>query len=186
LTAVALKSTQPARRTATPPDIGQLFARHGADVLRVVYAATGRHDVADDIVQEVFIFAHQHREELVDTPRIRFWLNRVAMNKVRHYWRSRSRYRDVMERFKRDVPRFGSATPEQDLSRREHAMLIQKGILAIPETFREVFVLFEQQGFSGAQIAEMLDISVNTVWTRLHRARAAFRAHMRESIEEKP
>ncbi len=163
--------------SSSRPEIGELFERYGTDVLRVVYAATGRHDVADDIVQEVFLQAHDQRHKLVAGPRIRVWLLRVAMNLVRNHWRSRTRYRRILERFQRDVPRAPAASPEESVARRRAAVRVQACIMRIPETYREVFVLYELQGLSGEQISEALQIPVGTVWTRLHRARAAFRAH---------
>jgi RNA polymerase sigma-70 factor (ECF subfamily) len=49
-------------------------------------------------------------------------------------------------------------------------------VQALPEQQREVFVLYEVEGLSGVEIAAALDVPLNTVWTRLHRARPAFRA----------
>jgi len=155
-------------------DVGALFDAHAASLCRTVHAMTGNREVAEDIVQEVFIYAHARRHELADSPAIGGWLYRVTVNRVRHHWRSSRRYRSALSRSE-DAGRSVPATPDQSLQRLRNGRLIAQCVLTLSEAQREVFVLFELQGLDGKQIAEILDIPSNTVWTRLHRARAAFR-----------
>jgi RNA polymerase sigma-70 factor (ECF subfamily) len=165
-----------------PADVGAAFEAHAAALCRAMHAATGSRQMAEDIVQDVFAFAHLHRDELYEGPSLRVWLYRVAVNKMRHHIRSRSRFRLVLERLFAEW-RPSAPLADEDLERRQHGERIHAAIQHIPEIYREVFVLFERHDLSGAEIALILDIEEATVWTRLHRARKAFRAVWTEEEE---
>ena len=74
---------------------------------------------------------------------------------------------------------FGAAgageDPERGSARRELARALEHAVDALPESFREVYVLRDVQGWSTEETAEGLGLEVATVKTRLHRARLALR-----------
>ncbi|MCB9675230.1 MAG: sigma-70 family RNA polymerase sigma factor [Alphaproteobacteria bacterium] len=167
-------------RPVPPLDLGELFDAHAPYLLRVVHRLTGRADLAEDLVQEVFLVAWRRRDELTDPTAIRTWLYRVAVNVVRHRFRSESRYGAVLERFTH-VFRRTSAGPDVGLERYERGQRVHAVIQHLSPKQREVFVLFELEELDGAEIAEILDIPLNTVWSRLRLAREAFRKHWEAS-----
>ena len=157
-------------------DIGRLFDEHAAYLCRVVHRLTGSPELAEDVVQEVFLLAYDRRHELEDRTGIRTWLYRVAVNHVRHRRRSFARYRGLLDRFKAEpAPRQDDDTPDERASRQERGMLIHQCVQRLSEKQREVFVLYELEELEGAEIASILDVPVNTVWSRLRLARQAFR-----------
>jgi RNA polymerase sigma-70 factor (ECF subfamily) len=64
------------------------------------------------------------------------------------------------------------STPVEDLERREEGMRLYAALDRLPEKYRSVLILFTLEEATGDQIATLLGIDTNTVWVRLHRARA--------------
>ncbi len=62
---------------------------------------------------------------------------------------------------------------------------INRAMAGLPRAQREVLILYVIQNMSGDQIADALKVRINTVWTRLRRARIAMRAALDGAVEEK-
>jgi RNA polymerase sigma-70 factor (ECF subfamily) len=72
-----------------------------------------------------------------------------------------------------DLPARGP-NPVAELETLEKQRLLVRLLAKMSEKRRRVFVLFEVEGYRGEEIADILDVPVNTVWTRLHHARKDF------------
>ena len=169
---------------AAAMDIGKLFDAHAAYLCRVVHRLTGSREAAEDIVQEVFLLAYNRRHELEDRTGIRTWLYRVAVNHVRHRRRSFARYQGLLDRYKQQPVSQGSIeSPDEVASQVQRGKLIHLCVEGLSDKQREVFVLYELEELEGSEIANILDIPVNTVWSRLRLARAAFRKRWSEVVE---
>lgn len=161
---------------AAPVSVDELFGAHAAFLVRTLERLSGDRAHAEDLVQEAFLVAHRKRHELRPDGNPRAWLYRVAMNLM-----LRSR-----RRFARELRFLGRVSAEHSTERRagapdapalerERAARVRQAVSRLPLVYREVFVLFELEALSGAEIAALLEIPVATVWTRLHRARELFR-----------
>lgn len=176
---------RPMTPTAPPAgvDISRLFAAHAPFLVRTAHRLTGSRAVAEDVVQEAFLIAHQKRDTLVDQGDIRGWLYRVMVHRIAH-WRRGSTRRDVREE-RAAVPLVDGETPERAVANKEQTEHIHAAIADLPLHLREVFVLFELEGQSGADIALLLGIPMGTVWTRLAAARPRFqKAYARREKRE--
>jgi RNA polymerase sigma factor (sigma-70 family) len=82
-----------------------------------------------------------------------------------------------------------SIVPEQDpcrrnartyaaLNRKEGERVLERLLAKLPESQRATFVLFEIEGYSGEEIARFQGVAVNTVWARIHKARAKLAAEL--------
>ncbi|MCA9494366.1 MAG: sigma-70 family RNA polymerase sigma factor [Myxococcales bacterium] len=166
----------PGATPGRPVDIGRLYDEHGAYLCRVVQRLTGSREASEDIVQEVFLLAYHRRQELEDRQGIRTWLYRVAVNHVRHRRRSFSRYQGMKDRFQQhpDQERRPDG-PDAEAERAEQGREVAACVSKLSDKLREVFVLYELEELEGNEISEILEIPINTVWSRLRLARAAFR-----------
>ena len=156
-------------------DVGRLFDEHAPFLLRVVGRLTGSRDRAEDVVQRVFLIAHEKRATLTEREEIRSWLYRVAVNVTRHDRRSLARRLRLAEALaeNQDLPE-----PEQPQARveaAEQSARVRACITKLPFEQREVFVLYELEELRGGEIASMLGIPENTVWSRLRLARGRFK-----------
>jgi RNA polymerase sigma-70 factor (ECF subfamily) len=161
-------------------DLGRLFDEHGAYVRRVALRLTGSTAAADDLTQEVFLTAWRRRETLDVRLGIRTWLYRVALNLSRHHHRSGARAQRLADAYAVEAPQATLAGPDVPLERQRQAALVQRAVLTLSDKLREVFVLYELEELEGQEVSEILDLPLNTVWSRLRLARAAFRDSLRE------
>jgi RNA polymerase sigma-70 factor (ECF subfamily) len=129
----------------------------------------------EDLAQEVFLVVRR-RLPSFDGRSLGAWLFQISRRQV---WRHR-RLQWVKRIFTAsslgtadDLPHAG-ASPLAQLETKERQRILEQLLSRLSEKHRVVFVLFEIEGRPGEEIAETLDVPINTVWTRLRRARKDF------------
>jgi RNA polymerase sigma-70 factor (ECF subfamily) len=146
----------------------QVFDEHHAVLFRFAYRLTGSVSDAEDIVQTCFLELLQP-DCSYDPARapVRAWL----IGAVRNQYLKRLRHRPSL-----DVsPHDGTPTPEQEILRTEIEEMVRRAVLLLPVMQREVLILAHYEQMSLAEIAEILNIDVGAVKSRLQRARAGLR-----------
>ena len=126
---------------------------------------------ADDCAQQVFLVASRKLDDIVigcERP----FLFSTALRVASDARRSRSRRREVFEDV--DEPRDSAPNPEQIAEQKSARALLDEVLDSLPMDLRAVFVLFELEEMSSAEIAEVLALPIGTVASRLRRAREEF------------
>ncbi|HTQ02784.1 MAG TPA: RNA polymerase sigma factor [Polyangiaceae bacterium] len=154
-----------------PLVFADVYAEHFAFVYRVVARLSGSGDV-EDLVQEVFVVVHRRLGEFRGDARLTSWLFRIAYLTVGAHVRRERLGRRVRELFGRE-PEPSTAHPSEEL---ERARRVRAALERLSFEQRSALVLFEVEGWSGAEIAEALGVPSGTVFRRLHEARRAFAA----------
>src|SRR5262249_20387991 len=152
-------------------DIRKLYERHGAELRLALHRLTGSGSEADDLLQEAFVIALRRISELNRVRSERGWLYGVSLKLVAS-WRRRRKIRSFLgldDAVELEAPE----SPLRTLEQREAGKQLQVALEALPAAKRDVIVLFELQGLSGEEVAEVLHVPVATVWTRLFHARRA-------------
>ncbi|AEI45884.1 RNA polymerase sigma factor [Paenibacillus mucilaginosus] len=151
-------------------DFRGIMDLHGQEVWNYIYFLTGKADAADDLSQETFIRAYRYISTFRGESSLRTWLLKIARNLVYDY-RKKSWFRRVllMERVLGD--RKGRSAEEEYFSL-QLTDEIWTVVAGLPLKMREVLLLDAVHELSQKEIAEMLNISVGTVKSRIHRARA--------------
>ena len=139
--------------------------RYQSMVYRVALHALGSPQDADDAVQEVFLRLYTAKKPLEGEEHLRRWLLRVTVNHCRDVLRSPWRRRRVSLDQLPAEPVFQA--PEQEA--------LYQTVMALPEQYRIVLVLFYYEDLSVREIAAVLRISEANVKTRLSRARKRLR-----------
>jgi RNA polymerase sigma-70 factor (ECF subfamily) len=165
----------------------ELVGRHEEKVYGLALRMTRSEADAAEITQDTFLSAYQHLAEFRGEAAFGSWVHRIAANNALMRLR-RQRVLDIVSDDQLEGPEFterGSLAeaPETDWSRRaddkildeELGRAIQEATDALPEGYREVFLLKDVEGLSYEEISEMVGISVPAVKSRLHRARLALR-----------
>jgi RNA polymerase sigma-70 factor (ECF subfamily) len=163
-----------------------LVERHKDRLFGLALRMTRSEADAAEVVQDTFLAAYQNLKRFRGEAAFGSWVHRIAANNAL----MRLRHQRVVEAATEELlaPEFterGSLAeaPEVDWSRRadekvldeELGRAIRQGTDALPEGYREVFLLKDVEGMSYEEIAEMMGISVPAVKSRLHRARLALR-----------
>ncbi|MBT8488543.1 MAG: RNA polymerase sigma factor [Gemmatimonadetes bacterium] len=151
----------------------RLYREHVGRIHALCIRMTGD-DVAEDLTQEVFIRAWNKLGTFKGDSKFGTWLHRLAINHVlsrRETLRRRQSHRahgeGILNRLAAPVRRSSG-----------HAMDLEKAIGELPERARDVFVLYDVEGYSHDEIAESLGVSVGTSKSQLHRARMLMRKHL--------
>jgi RNA polymerase sigma-70 factor (ECF subfamily) len=173
----------------------QLIAQHGAMLYRVALRLLGQREEAEDTLQEALLKVHQNIHTFDGRAALTTWLYRIVVNTA--LMRLRAQTRTPEELLDTAGPLFTdegehaqevaewALTPEAVLLRQETLSVLQQGIERLPELYRAVYVLAEIEGLPYQEIATILDLSVGTVKTRLHRARLFLRAMLADYFAER-
>ena len=150
----------------------QAFAEHFRDVFRYAAAHLDRDEV-EDAVAEVFAIALT--KPAPEQPL--HWLIGVARNVVYRGHHRRKRKQDLDERI--------GASPETAMDLRvEQSVALAETMHRLKPEERDVLALCLVEGFDRADVAEILDCSVNALNVRLHRAKENFKKHYTELTRE--
>ncbi len=136
------------------------------------------HDLAMEVAQKTFIAMHRNIVNLQDEARFRPWLYTIAVNCCREELRKRKSARSVSlhdlrpgeEEESQAWEIAGSRTdnPERSLRQTELADLLHQCLLQLSEEQREVVIMKEYEGLKFREIADTLNISENTVKSRMY------------------
>jgi len=159
----------------------ELMRRHNGWIRGVVYGVLGERDGLDDVVQQVWTAVWRRIAELRDAGRWRPWVYRLSRNAALDAGRDATRRRRRNAALPGEPPTSASTTPDAELVGSEQHREVLNAIQELPVLYREPFVLRHLQGWSYRQIAEVMDMPVDSVETRLVRARRM----LRESLKEK-
>ncbi|MGB4247823.1 MAG: sigma-70 family RNA polymerase sigma factor [Pseudohongiellaceae bacterium] len=136
------------------------------DVYRYAYWLCKNSALAEDLVQETFLRAWRSLDSLQNDKAAKAWLFTILR---RENARLYERYRpDIVDIEDQSIADSDENEPDQRLDRR----LLHEAIAKLEKDYREPLLLQVIGGFSGKEIAEILDLNNNTVMTRLFRARS--------------
>lgn len=163
--------------------LGVLFDRHHRATYRFLARLTGATAAdLDDLVQSTFVEVARAASRFDGRASVRTWLFGVGLNMARHYRRGNARRRRVItepgDERPSQIP--GVDRPDQNAERRELLQALERAIVELPAPLREVFVACEIEELPGAEVARLLGVPEGTLWRRLHDARKALRAAMKE------
>lgn len=169
-----------------------LFSRNGAVRERIVdsrerlfrLAYSWCHDRyhADDLCQETIITALEKVDQLRSEDALDAWMFRIMQNVYRKHFRKMRPQVDV-ESLEAHMEQEDPA--ERDIERAEEILQVRMGLAQLKENQRMIVTLVDIEGVSYKDAAEILEIPIGTVMSRLARARSALSRHIEESRKSK-
>lgn len=153
---------------------------------------TGNRTDAEDLVQETYLRAYRSYASFTQGTNLRAWLFRILNNTHINRYRARSRRPDETElddiedlylyRRLHNSARYGQSAEDQLMELFSEGEVID-AVEGLPEAYRMAVLLADVEGFSYKEIAEILDIPVGTVMSRLHRGRKALQKELYDFAE---
>jgi len=149
----------------------------------------GDREEAEDVTQETFIKAYRSLDSFRGQASFSTWLYKIATNLCID--RARGKKRRPQQAFSLDEPmdkdeeKGGREIPDsryepaQDVERDEMRKVVRETVAAMPEKMRQVLILCDLQGKPYEEIAQMLDVPLGTVKSRLFHARADLARRLR-------
>ncbi|MBS1952365.1 MAG: RNA polymerase sigma factor [Bacteroidetes bacterium] len=136
------------------------------------------HDLAMEVAQKTFISMHKNVESLQEVARFKSWLYTIAVNYCREEVRKKKTRRSVSlhdlgpgegeESYRWEESHQRHENPERQLRQAELSDLLQECLMQLSEEQREVVIMKEYEGLKFREIAETLNISENTVKSRMY------------------
>jgi RNA polymerase sigma-70 factor (ECF subfamily) len=170
----------------------ELLAKYQQPVYGMVYRLLGNQTDACDVVQEVFLKVFRGVGSFREKSSLRTWIYRIAVNEAHNHrrWFSRHCKREVaIDGDESDhCQAYDFATdpgrsPFECASDRETRQLVDSALKHINPTFRAAVVLRDIEDLSYEEIAEILDVSLGTVKSRILRGRGALRRELNQRLE---
>jgi RNA polymerase sigma-70 factor (ECF subfamily) len=167
----------------------QLFETYGTPVYRIAVRMVGEEEAAD-LTQDIFVRAYQRLDSLRDGQAFHAWITRLAMNMAHDYLRRRK-----PQTFSLDAPPPGaeegmewqvasdSPTAENQVLSGEFSEQIRTALETLSSDHRAVVVLHHLEEMSVERIAEILQVPIGTVKSRLARARAELKRLLADYLE---
>lgn len=169
----------------------ELVRRYEKQAYNLAYRLSGNYDDASDVVVEAFVRVFQGLHTFRGEANFGTWLHRVVVNTFLDM-RKRSKGRQnvsLEEQLELDGDTFTrriedtSPGPEELVEKEEREEVLQRAIAQLPPERRILIVLYHFENLSYEEIAQMLNLPVGTVKSRLNRARLALREILQPSRE---
>lgn len=162
----------------------ELVRLYEKKVYNLAFRLSGNRDDACDLAQEAFVRVFNAIKDFRSQSSFSTWLYRVVTNVCLDQLRSRARHPvtsldEPLTTEKGQLPRQvtdDALDPEEELERLELKAAVQKGINSLKEEYRIIIILRDIQDLAYEDIAEVLNLSLGTVKSRLNRARLALRS----------
>lgn len=168
----------------------QIYQSFGQKILNYLYRMTGSREEAEDLAQDTFILAFRKLDTLKDPRKFQSWLFRIAQNNVYQKYRGKKPqvqsideedYSELADLQRLASPQMG---PESDVLSDELEQVISEAIAELPEKYRTVFVLSAVQRLSYQEISGIVDRSLASVKSDIHRARVSVRDKIKSYLGE--
>jgi RNA polymerase sigma-70 factor (ECF subfamily) len=161
----------------------ELVEEHQAMVFSIAWHFLEDRSLAEDVAQEVFLELSQKLATIQSAAHLRYWLRRVSVHRAIDQGRRRKNRResDIEEMPESVLANPGACRGAQD------PMLLKRmrqALAALTEKQRMVVVLRYQEDLGPAEIAELMDMPVNTVKSTLHRSLEELRSRLTRRIGE--
>ena len=170
---------------------GELVNRHERKIFRLTQHITGNREDAEDALQEAFLKAFSRLSQFQGDSQFYTWLVRIAVNESLMKLRKRKTQPafsldDPIETADDLIPREHADwddSPEQKYAQKELQEILDRAVQSLSPIFRSVFVLRDLEELSTEETAELLQLSVPAVKSRLLRARLQLREKLNKYFQ---
>lgn len=157
---------------------GALVERYQGVVCAVSYSRTGNRALSEDVAQDTFLAAWHQLDQLREASRLRAWLCGIARNLAR-----KAKLRVGREEPVDDEVIVSAANPFDDVAEVEAERVVQHALQRVPETYRDVLVLYYREHRSVREVSRLLDISEAAALQRLSRGRQYLQQGVTQLVE---
>jgi RNA polymerase sigma-70 factor (ECF subfamily) len=166
---------------------GELVRKYQDRLFNTVVHVAGQREEAEDVVQEAFVQAFLKLASFQRTAAFYTWLYRIAFN-IAISRRRRHKAETSIDHHREAAglePLDNGEAPDDRVLREERAELVSGALQRLSDEHRTILVLREMEGCCYETIAEILDLPVGTVRSRLHRARLQLRDELKDVVLER-
>lgn len=159
--------------------IAEWVDMYGDRLLRVAFVYAGDTFLAEDRVQEAFLRTYRVLRQGKEIDQPFYWLVRVIINECRRYGQTKRKQDVVMSSISEPI----LASTEEIYLRKLTSQNLYQALLRLPDKYRAPIILFHLEEIPIAQIADILQLSISAVKTRLSRGRKKIGKMMKEEYD---
>ncbi|ANI90064.1 hypothetical protein A9P82_12685 [Arachidicoccus ginsenosidimutans] len=155
----------------------EIYSRYYSLLFHIAYKTLKCRQVAEDIVQDIFISLYQRREKIAFSVSLKAYLNKAVRFKIFNEMRAEN----IRSKYCKNV--FSNESCKivfADLETKELSQKINQVFYNLPAKCRDVFTLSRNNGYSQKDISQMLSISLSTVEKHIGKALKIFRKELSE------
>ncbi len=160
-----------------------IFVRYSSRIYNLLRRLGASPGEAEDLSQETFVDAYRSLSTWRRTGALSAWLCGIAANRYRHFRRANG-FNAAPEPLDETLPALPDSDPLARLARSETADALHTAIRHLPDSCREAFVLIYIEQFSYKEAAQLLEIPVGTVQSRLNRAKGLLHSELSATLAE--
>ncbi len=172
--------------------VSELARRHHKRLVSFLYGIVRDQTTAEDLAQETFVRIFRHAHDYKPIAKFSTWLTTIARNLALNEMRDRKKRPTLVlnEANKGDTSEVeavarmsgGDPLPPEEAAKAEAALELRRAIAELPEAFRVVLVLCDLEQLTYQECAEVLDLPIGTVRSRLSRARGHLEERLRKHL----
>ncbi len=170
----------------------ELVKRYQQKAYGIAFSMLRDADDAMDVTQEAFIKVHRYLDNFKGSSSFYTWLYRITVNLCIDHIRKNKKaqtveYEDAMDHDEGQggelLPSTMDMDPARNLDRRELREMIDRALERLSPTHRAVILMREVEGLSYKEMAEVMEVSMGTIMSRLFHARRRMQAALLEDME---
>jgi RNA polymerase sigma-70 factor, ECF subfamily len=160
--------------------IVELMERYGTDVLHLAYSYVRNRQTAEDLAQEIFLKCYQKFDTFEGNSQMQTWLYRIASNHCKDYLKSWHHRKVLVSGYISAKLSGHHEGPESQLVKNTDNKELIEAMFKLPVKYREVIFLFYFQELSQKEIAEVCNLNLSTLKSRLTQAKALLKKILQE------
>ncbi len=173
---------------ASRGDVGSfelIYKAHSGFVYRIAFRMTHNIHDAEEITQEVFLTVYKKFKNFCFESSFNTWVYRITVNSTINYLKKMSKERNKMVQFKDEFKQGNDSHQERKIMNKEyHEKIISSLLTLLTPDQRMCIVLRSMEGLSYEKIASTLNIKINTVRSRIKRARETLLTFKKEVVRD--
>jgi RNA polymerase sigma factor (sigma-70 family) len=159
----------------------KLMIDYGNELVRLAFSYVKDAEIAKDMVQNTFIKCYKNLDSFRFDAQIKTWLYRITINECKDYLKSWNYKMVHVKSFINETAKSILPSTEKTVLDKYNNEEIKDTIFSLPKVYREVVYLYYYDSLTTDEIANVLDVSVNTVKTRLRRAKQRLESMIKEA-----
>lgn len=160
----------------------ELVDRYKDRLVNVLFRMLNERNEAEDLVQETFLRVYKHRQEYDFTYCLSTWIYTIALNLAKNELRRKKKFK-FFSIF--DMQAKGMELEDTKPGPQSLKLILNRAIATLPVKYKTAFVLRDVDQLSYEEVAQILEVPLGTVKSRVNRARAILKDELRPKLEER-
>ncbi|WP_391201732.1 sigma-70 family RNA polymerase sigma factor [Psychrobacillus sp. L4] len=159
--------------------MNEMMNKYGQDILRLVYSYVNNKEVAEDLTQDIFVKFYKSLHTFRGKSKLKTWLWRIAINHCKDFLKSWYNKHVIIAGDSKYIKTQKEMIEDVIIQKEADDQLVS-ALMTLPIKYREVIYLFYYEELLIKEIAVLTEVSVNTVKTRLRRAKELLEERLEE------